>query len=129
MSPYHTRIINLSYRDEDLPTFSTQEEIDAWHAAVGRMVLYGMRKEAMEDTIQMVNMGLTTKPAELCASYHATLPACAEKYEDGHARYIGSTAELVTNATSELHNRSQAVGRSFVMAAVLHSDGKWGFHS
>jgi len=98
MSQYHTRIINLSYRDEDLPTFSTQEEIDAWHAAVGRMVLYGMRKEAPEDTIQMVSMGLTSKPAELCASYHTTLPACAEKY--GTATPATSAARLRSSMTS-----------------------------
>jgi hypothetical protein len=129
MRNYHTRVLVLNYSDEDLPQFETQEEIDAWYQAVGRMVLYGMRKDAAEDTIQLVTAGLSKSPTELCAAYHPTLPARAEKYEDGFGRYIGSTSEVVDNFTEQLHERSQEQGRAFVMAAVLHSDGTWGFHS
>jgi len=129
MHNYHTRVLVLNYSDEDMPQFETQKEIDAWYQAVGRMVLYGMRKDAAEGTIQLVTARLSKSPTELCASYYPTLPACAEKCSDGFGRYIGSMSEVVDNLTDQLHERSQEQGRAFVMGAVLHSDGTWGFHS
>lgn len=129
MTQYHRRILVLDYSDEGIPMHKTQEDLDAWYQAVGRMVTYGLKKEASEDTIQLVTAGLTRNPAEFCAAFHRTLPACAEKYQDGHSRYIGSTSEATDNFVDSLHRLSEEQGRSFVMAAVLHSDGKWGFHS
>lgn len=126
---YHTRIITLTYNDASVPTFETQAEIDEWHRALGRMVAYGLRTAPTDESvIEWVPMAFGTRPTEIDAAYHAPIISQPIKYEDGGARYLGSPAAKLDGFANELKNLTDG-RRPFVMGAVLHGDGKWGFHS
>ena len=124
---FHTRLINLNYAQEDLPRFETDEETQRWYAAVGRMVLYGMYDQQDRDTVQLVSATIATNPVEMDAGYFPRVPSTTETWEDGSPRYFDSPSAKVENFLVEFRNMSD--GRAFVMGAVLHSDGKFGFHS
>lgn len=124
MSNYHQRVISLHYSEKDLPRFETDAEVRAWHEAVGRMVCYGLQREAQDDTVQLVSGGLSVKPLELCLTYYE--PKMPERWEDGTRKIVNTPEGYLDDALIKLR---QAASRSFTMAAVLHQDGKWGFHS
>ena len=124
---YHTRLINLCYAQEDLPRFETDEETQRWYAAVGRMVLYGMYEPQERDTLQLVSATIATNPVEMDAGYFPRVPTTTETWGDGSPKYLNSPSAKVENFITEFRNLSS--GRAFVMGAVLHSDGKFGFHS
>mgnify|MGYP003595394600 CR=1 FL=1 len=124
---FHTRIINLCYAQEDLPRFETDEETQRWYAAVGSMVLYGMYDPQEQATLQLVNAVIGTNPVEMDAGYFPRVPSTTETWEDGSPKYRDSPSAKVENFLAAFRNLSD--GRAFVMGAVLHSDGKFGFHS
>lgn len=126
---FHKRVFVFTYFDEDLPKFETQEEIDEWHRALGRMVAYGLNRDATEDTIEIVTAGLTTKPLEVCAGYHARLPVTDVKDADGNLCYYKGDGAKLDTVLDQLTIKARGQHRAFVMAAVKHSDGKFGFHS
>jgi len=123
----HTRIINLSYFDEDLPKFASNVEQDEWHRALGRMVAYGLYGDWAEDTVQYVNLVLQ-RSDEIMGVYARPLPTLRKDEGDGQTWYWNSAQELVDCFIKDLYEKSQAQGQSFVMGAVKH-DGKYGFHS
>lgn len=122
---FHTRLINLTYCDQDLPKFETQEQVDAWYKALGRMVAYGMNAEHTDDTVQLVVGGINKNPQEIVLSYHHPLTPLRD--EEGCLRYTDSADQIVNDAIKALVKKTEY--RPFVIGAVLHSDGKWGFHS
>lgn len=123
---YHTRVFVLNYSNDSLPKFETAAEIDEYHRALGRMVAYGMAPSD-EDTVTLVAAGITQNPLEVCAAYYYPLPA--QRMENGERWYIGSASEVVGTLIDTLAEKSKALHRPFVMAAVKHNDGKFGFHS
>ena len=125
---YHRRVFVLSYQQEDLPMFQTDEELTNFHATLGRMVMYGLYNEAPEDTIRLVTAHLTDKGNEVCAGYHQTIPAYPERWEDGSIKVMDSTVNQVDNLLTSLQEKAQKVGRIFVMAAVRCGKA-WGLHS
>lgn len=129
MNLFHRRLVSLSYFTEDLPKFQTENEIQAWYAAVGRMVLFGLAQDAPDDTVQLVQMGITQNPLELDAVYCRTLPAYQERYANGEYRSLDSHGSRIAELERYLHEESQKLGRPFVMGAVKHADGVFGFHS
>ena len=124
MKNLHTRVIVLNYFEDEVPLHATDKEQQEWYAALGRMVAYGLyhdRNPAEESTTQYVRLGFRENPVEIDACYHKPVPLL--RYEDGMAKFIGSPDEVISNLSLML------TGNPFVMGAVLHSDGKWGFHS
>ena len=124
---FHSRIFVLHYAQEDLPHFETGESLQAWHAAVGRMVLYGMYEPQERDTLQLVSATIGTNPVEMDAGYFPRVTTTTETWGDGSPKYLNSPSAKVGNFIVEFRNMSS--GRAFVMGAVLHSDGEFGFHS
>lgn len=113
MKNIHTRILVLNYFEDDVPVHDTKEEQDKWYAALGRMVAYGLRNErnkAEQDTMQYVSLGFRKNPLEIDACYESSV-----SYQNMPS----------LNSLREELSRSNR----FVMGAVLHSDGEWGFHS
>jgi len=123
------RIFSLSYTPEHMPTFQTQEEIDEFHRAIGRMVTYGLTRSSRETHLELVTAQLTHAPLELCAVYHPPVLAQPHQYADGTPRYLDSPAQSTDTLIQTLGAQSAKAGRPFVMAAVRHMDGQWGFHS
>lgn len=128
MSNYHKRIFCLDYKEETLPKFESQEEIDEFHRLLGRMVMYGLQREASEDKLDMVTAALTKNPVEVCAAYW---PAVARycRWEDGSIKVLGSLDAQVGGAQEAMQRMSQELGRPFVMALVQHGGNSFGLHS
>lgn len=126
---FQRRIINLTYRSDTLPTFETQDAQDDYYRALGRMVAFGMLRSVESDTIQVVNAAITARPLEICATYHPPVSAQPEQYADGHRKYIGSPSERTDQLITAMLEDARKEGSPFVMAAVRHGDGRWGFHS
>jgi hypothetical protein len=125
MKNLHTRVIVLSYFEDEVPLHATDKEQQEWYAALGRMVAYGLhqdRNKAEDSTTQYVDMGFRKNPIEIDAVYHEPVPQ--PRYADGTPKFVGTAAQDIKELREHL-----ASSNCFVMGAVLHSDGKWGFHS
>lgn len=120
----HNRIIDLSYFEHHLPTFKTREEIDEWHRALGRLVAYGLQREAQEETVQFVYV---TLDKDMTSVYYKPLPAYRHDV-DGSLVLTGSRRQGVDDTLDRLRKEALELGRPFVIGAVL-SNGKYGFHS
>lgn len=129
MKTFHKRVFVLTYFDEDLPKFETQEEVDDWYRALGRMVAYDLNRDDTEDTIELVTAGLTTNPLEVCAGYHARLPVTDVYDDQGNPCFYQGDGAKLDNVLDGLAFKARGKHRAFTMAAVKHSDGKFGFHS
>lgn len=126
---YNEIVFRLTYSPQDLPTFETQAACDDFFKALGRMVHYAMQDNRQEqDEVRIVNAHMTTNPLEVCAAYHAALPA-AEIGEDGYPYYYRGAQGKLSAALDPLIEQSKNIHRPFVMAAVQHQDGTFGFHS
>lgn len=127
---YHRRIFVLNFSADDIPRFTTDKEAHDFHAAIGRMVMYGLHAQADndEDTVSLVTGGLTDKGTEVCCAYHATLDEYPEKWPDGSTKVLGSTASQINDLLSELVRKGQQKWRAFVMAGINRGD-HWSFHS
>ena len=124
MKNLHTRVIVLTYFEDEVPLHATGKEQQEWYAVLGRMVAYGLyhdRNKAEDNSTQYVKLGFRKNPIEIDAVYHRPLPQL--RHEDGHAEYLGTPEEALTNLQFMLFCNP------IVMGAVLHSDGTWGFHS
>ena len=122
---YHERILHIHYSDEDLPTFQSNEEHAAWLQAVGRMVVYGMHNNDRDEVFELVTAGFTTNPFELDCHYWPKLPGRID-YE---IPYETNPTVMAANMEVALRNMMPKQARPFTIGAVLHGDGKWGFHS
>ena len=122
---YHQRVLVLHYSDTDLPKFDNNEDHAAWLQAVGRMVVYGMHSNDRDDVVELVTGGFGTNPTELDCHYWPKLPG-AINYE---IPYQDNVTYKVNKLVSELRDAMGDNARPFTIGAVLHGDGKWGFHS
>ncbi len=123
---YHQRVIILNYSEKDVPTFTNQVDMDAWYQALGRMVAYGMQRDAVDDSTQIVAGNLRRNPLEICLTYSP--PALAMRDDDAYRVHSG-TKSMVDHHIWEAQHHMSDTGRPFTMGAVLHNDNKWGFHS
>ena len=123
---YHQRVFILNYAEDDVPTFSNQKDQNAWYQALGRMVAYGMQRDAVDDSTQIVTAGMRRNPIEICMNYKP--PATTVRDEDGNTVHAG-TKSMVDHHIWEAERHMRDTGRPFTMGAVLHNDNKWGFHS
>lgn len=123
---HHERVLVLHYSDADLPRFQTESEHAAWLQAVGRMVVYGMHSnEGRESQLELVTGGFTRNPWELDCHYW---PRLNNSISDSLPYSENSTVK-VDALVNELRQQMGKDARPFTIGAVLHSDGKWGFHS
>lgn len=125
---YHQRFFVLHYDEKSLPKFETGAEVQDFYAALGRMMFYGLQREATEDRVDIVTAGITQNPVEITAAYHRPLPA-RDTWGDGTPKYIDSTSWACDELVKKLTHAAREQGRAFVMAAVKHNDGEFGFHS
>lgn len=126
MSTMNQRVIKLTYFPEKLPKFETQAEIDEWHRAIGRTVVFGMG-DTGEDVVELVHAFITTNPLEIEAAYYPKIPSLNPLTDA--LRYVGSNRETLDAAWKQLEVKALDIGTPFVMGAVQGSDGKFGFHS
>jgi len=122
----HTRIIVLTYLEDEIPLHDTKEEQEKWYAALGRMVayeLYDEQNKAEHSTMQYVEVAFKKKynTQQIRACYNGTVSMLT----DEGAVHIA----LAEKALSTLYNSFTPQGQQFVMGAVLHSNGVWDFHS
>lgn len=129
MKTFHKRVFVLTYFSDDVPLLKTQEEVDDWYRALGRMVAYNMNRDDTQDTIELVTAGLTTNPLEVCAGYHARLPVTDVHDEHGNPSYYKGDGAMLDGVLDKLAIKARSKHRPFTLAAVKHSDGKFGFHS
>ena len=125
---FNRRIFVLNFRDEDLPKFTTDEEVAAWHQMLGRMLAYGLHHDHTEDTMSLVTGGIYEKGTETCMTYHADIPEYQEKWPDGSTKCIGSNASLLNDTLASLTKESSNLHRGFTMAAIKRDDG-YSYHS
>lgn len=125
ISPFHQRVIVLSYFTDTAPKFHSDEEADAYHAAIGRTVLYGLQREATEDTVQLVSIGLLRHQEEFDAAYYRAV-ASNPPDETGYRPYEGAPLQQLNAYIFSCQNHSPE--NPFVIGAVKQN-GKWGFHS
>lgn len=126
---YHKRVFILHYCGEDVPMFATDAERDDYLKAVGYLVTYGMSRDADEDMLEVVTAGLTGKPLEIDAAYHARLPVTDVKDAEGYPIFYKGDGAKLDAALDPLIGKAREKHRAFVMGAVKHNDGKFGFHS
>jgi len=123
---YHQMALVLNYSEDALPTFKTQAEVDAWHQALGRMVAYGLLREAEDDSTRVVAGHVGRNPAEVLMTYYP--PVLATRDADGFTRTLNTPKGALDGVIQNLLDKGRH-GYGFTMGAVLHSDGKWGYHS
>lgn len=127
MSNYHTRIVVLSYAEDSVPEFADEASRNAWYAALGRQVAYGLfstQNPAKDHSTQLVNMTLNTYcELQICAHYYT--PVLQIRYDDGCAKFTGTPDEALSNLTDKLMSTQYPL----TIGAVLHQSGEWGFHS
>lgn len=121
----HRRIISLCYDDNKPLTFITNEEQQAYFAAIGRMMVYGLAREGPA-SIDLVCGGLQALD-EITCSYSAKLDEDIV-YPDGYKSYNGSNGQLTDSFLQAMQEKGLDKHRAFTVGAVK-SGGKWGFHS
>lgn len=127
MKNLHRRVIEFTFFSGDLPMFETNEQAQAWYAAVGRLVAYGLhdQKDIGYDTVDLVQVQVRDKD-ELVACYYKPEPARIMD-DEGFSDWDKPQPEMDL-ADYVLKVRQRVGDRPFVMGAVM-SGGKWGFHS
>ena len=126
MKNMHTRVLVLNYFEDEVPLHATDREQQEWYAALGRMVAYGLyhdKNKAEDSSTQYVRLGFRKSPVEIDACYHK--PVLQQRYEDGTPKFVRTADQYLNELRYELTTPNDC----FAMGAVLHSDGKWGFHS
>ena len=121
---YHQRVFVMNYDEQSLPKFESNAEQDEFYKAVGRMMCYGLHREAETDRVDLVVGSLNRNPIELCCAYHQWKEGFL-RYADGSSRYTGSPFDAVSQFVDRMKGEWP-----FVMAAVKSThDDKFGFHS
>jgi hypothetical protein len=123
---YHQMVIALNYSEYALPTFDTPAEQDAWHQALGRMVAFGLLREAEDDSTRVVVGHVGRNPTEVLMCYYP--PVLATRDAEGFTRTLGTPKGAMDGILGDLLDKGWH-GYGFTMGAVLHNDGKWGYHS
>ena len=122
---YHTRVFVFDFQDDKLPKFTTDEELQAFYAMVGRMAMYGCHDPKSCDTIQFASGYIDHTGQEMIMSYR-TIEAQPEKWEDGSRKYIESP---MSKAEAFKLYMCSLVKSWITIGAVKHDDGRWSFHS
>lgn len=119
---FHTRVVVVHYDSNDVRVFETEteEEGQKWYRALGRLVAYGLQGKDRDDSTQLMSLSLGNP--EMTACYHNPLPVPRDR--DGFEIYSGSPDQAVSVMWDRLRSE-----QPFVLGAVLHDDGEWGFHS
>ena len=115
MKTYVERIVKIGYAVEDTK-FETDEELNAFYTALGRMVAYAMASDQPRD-IELVTMNID-KRHEITGAYFKQWKR-GETYDENRPMY------KLDEALDEFRK-----GQPFVMGAVPRDEGvRYGFHS
>jgi hypothetical protein len=115
------RIIRVFYNDDGgVPKFASDEHCNTFYHALGRMAAYSMWSDAVEPTLQIVDMSVD-KNREITCAYGERMPSRVPgSYENNKKFY---TLDDALSAMRSEH-------RPFVMGAVPRDDGlRYSFHS
>lgn len=134
---YHRRVIALSYKSESLPMFASNAEQDEFHRIIGRLVTYGMQRDASVPSQQELVTISAFYPEEMVAQYFPAQPERNKPYPNKPypnskaMYYLGSQEEELDSFINKYVTLATGTGkpRAFVLGAVKHSDGKYGTHS
>ena len=122
---FHRRVITLTYFD--LPEFANREEQDEWHRALGRMVAYGLQREAENNTVQSVTLNLDPRGSgDIVGAYLPALQASEIHPEYG---FVSTENSRTFYLAEDILQRPYTTCHAFVIGAVKDHDGKYGFHS
>ena len=116
MKTYVQRVVSISYAVEEIQ-FKTDEEFNAFHAALGRMVAHGIASDRPRD-IEFVNLAIN-HDLEITGVY---FPAWSrgETYSENKVQYD------LDNAFNTLRDG----GQPFVMGGIPRDGGvRYTFHS
>ncbi len=115
MKQYVDRIMRMSFSPEDIK-FETDEQINAFHMALGRMVAYAMASDYERD-IEVVSITID-KSHEITAAYWPGWSR-GETYEQNAPQYA-----------LEESLRPFKMNTAFTMGAVPRDEGvRYSFHS
>jgi hypothetical protein len=106
------KVIRLYLEPQDI-MFSSQEEQDRFHQAIGRMVMYGLPEAGYND-VQAVEMQVA-KDKEITGVYHHVV----RKTQNWDPKFLG-----LDESVKQFHQP-----HPFVMGGIPDKDGIYGFHS
>lgn len=119
-NPMHTLMIRVAAFEKSIPEFKSVAERDAYHAMIGKLVLYGLPSGQCEDQVRYISMYLRDH-SEVHTGYYNVQPA----FNSGWVR-TGSAGEKFDQAVDLLRGPNE---RCFVMGAVKNDNGEWSTHS
>jgi hypothetical protein len=110
------RIISLHYDPSDFK-WDSDEKLEAFQKALGRMVMFGMANDQARD-VELVSIGVDRR-LEMTGAYYPTW-ARGDSYQANTPQYAMDAA--IATFTE--------LGRPFVMGGVPREDGtRYSFHS
>lgn len=118
--PMHTLMIRVAAFEKSIPEFKSVAERDAYHAMIGKLVLYGLPSGQCEDQVRYISMSIPN-PRGAQAVYYDMKPAYTPE-----KRYGGGANQKVDQAIDLLRGPSE---RCFVMGAIKDHNGEWSTHS
>ena len=120
---YTDLTVRISYDSANM-TFDSDAKIQAFHAALGRMVAYQMACPCRGERLVTLSIqGEHDGTKEIVGCYYPSIPA-----RNFDSLYRGTPEQIITDAVGAL--RVASGGRPFVLGAVPQDDGtRYGFHS
>ncbi len=118
--PMHTLMIRVAAFEKAIPQFSTVAERDAYHAMIGKLVLYGLPSGQCEDQNRFISLYINN-PREAQAVYYDMKPCFTPE-----GKYNGGAGQKFDQAVDLLRGPNE---RCFVMGAIKDHNGEWSTHS
>jgi hypothetical protein len=125
INPMHTIAIRLTAFDDSVPEFKTVAERDAYHAMIGKLVLYGLPSGQYKDQVRVIDLHLRN-PKEVLATYYPIQEAQALSDKEDRTRYVPTNESKIDDMFYHMQRRP---GNVFVMGAVKDCNGEWSTHS
>ena len=118
--PMHTLMIRVAAFEKSIPEFKSVAERDAYHAMIGKLVLYGLPSGQCEDQNRFISLYINNQ-REAQAVYYGVKPCFTLE-----GKYNGGAGQKFDQAVDLLRGPNE---RCFVMGAVKNDNGEWSTHS
>lgn len=119
-NPMHTLMIRVAAFEKSIPEFKSVAERDAYHAMIGKLVLYGLPSGQCEDQNRFINLYINNQ-RETQAVYYGVKPCFTLE-----GKYNGGAGQKFDQAVDLLRGPNE---QCFVMGAVKNDNGEWSTHS